>query len=208
MADLTAQLESAAEDKKEAIAAKKQAAEAERDTAAAALADAEKSDAAALAEIDAWYKAEMGKAEATYQKKLANLEWIASERKRLFEVIDDPAKDLTPEMLDTNIDGSIQKTRAFQEERAKAITARNAAWEQRRRTRIEDMKKTIAGYEALIDQEVGPRRGELAKALETLKAEQATLQQDKDANKDRLSASRRRSTRSRRRSTGSAPTRG
>jgi hypothetical protein len=187
VADVTAQLEAAAEDKKEAITAKKQAAEADRDAAAAALAEAEKNDAAVLAEIDAWYKAEMGKAEAAYQKKVANLEWIASERKRLFEVIDDPTKDLTPEILNTNIDGSIQKTKAFQEERVAAITARTAAWEQRRRIRIEDMKKTIAGYEALIDDAVGPRRAELVKALEALKAEQATLQQDKDANKDRLS---------------------
>jgi hypothetical protein len=186
--DLTVQLESAAEEKKEAIAAKRQAAEAERDTVSAALAEAEKGDAAALADIDAWYKAEMGKAEAAYQKKVANLEWIAAERKRLFEVIDDPTKDLTPEMVDTNIDGSIQKTKAFQEERVAAINARTAAWEQRRRARIEDMNKTIAGYDALINEAVGPQRAELVKALEALKAERATLEQDKAANKDRLGA--------------------
>lgn len=188
VADLTKDLESAADDKKEAIAAKVQAAEAERDAAAAELAAAEKNDAAVLAEIEAWYQAELGKAQAEYQKKLANLEWIASERKRLFEVIDDPAKDLTPEMLDANIDASIQKTKTFQEERVAAIAARTAAWEQRRRTRIDDIRKTIAGYEALVDEAVGPRRAELAKALEALRSEQANLQQDKEANKDRLAA--------------------
>jgi hypothetical protein len=187
VADLAKQLESAAEDKQEAIAAKKQDADARRESAASEMAVAEKSDAAALAEIDAWHQAEMGKAQAAYQKKLANLEWIASERKRLFEVINDPAKDLTPEMVDANIDASIQKTKAFQEERVAAITARTSAWEQRRRARIEDMKKTIAGYEALIDEAVGPRRVELVKALDALKSEQASLQADKEANKDRLS---------------------
>lgn len=152
VADLTAQLEAAAEDKKEAIAAKKQAAETERDVAAAALAEAEKNDAAALAEIDTWHQAELAKAQAEYQKKLDNLAWIASERKRLFEVIDDPSKDLTPEMVDANIDASIQKTRAFQEERVAAITARTAAWEGRRRARIEDTRKAVAGYESLISE--------------------------------------------------------
>jgi hypothetical protein len=186
VADLAAQLDAAAEDKKEAVAAKKQAAEAERDAASAALAEAERGDAAALAEIDAWYTSEMGTTEAAYQKKVADLEWIAAERKRLFEVIDDPTRDLTPEMLDANIDGSIQKTKAFQEERVAAINSRTTAWEQRRRARIEDMNKTITGYDALIDEAVGPRRAELVKELEELKAEQTTLQQDKEANKDRL----------------------
>jgi hypothetical protein len=151
-ADLARQLEAAADDKKEAIAAKKQAADAEVETAKAELAEAEKADAAALADIDAWYQAEIGKAQAAYQKRLANLEWIASERRRLFAVIDDPSKDLTPEMVDENVNGIIQKTRAFQEERTAAITARGTAWEERRRARIEDMQKTIAGYEELVRQ--------------------------------------------------------
>jgi len=178
VAGLTAQLEAAAEDKKEAIAAKVQAAEAERDAAAATLADAEKADAAALADIEAWYTAELGKAEAEYRKKLANLEWIAAERKRLFEVIDDPAKDLAPEMVDANIDASIQKTRAFQEERAAAIASRNSAWEQRRRARIEDMNKTIAGYQGLISEAGGDEKDPWVKRLqERIAAKQKEITQ-------------------------------
>ncbi|MCX7030798.1 MAG: hypothetical protein NTU62_11860 [Spirochaetes bacterium] len=185
--DLVKQLDAAAEDKKEAIAGKKQAAETVRDAAAAELATAQKNDAAALSEIDAWYQAEMVKAQGSYQKKVADLDTIASERKRLFTVIDDPAQELSADQLNAAIDSSIAKTRGLLEERTAAANKRKISYDERRTAQSAAASTAIAGYEALVNEAVGPRRAELVKALEALKTEQATLQQDKDANKDRLS---------------------
>jgi hypothetical protein len=188
VADLAKQLEGAAEDKKEAIAAKKQDADTAREAAAAAVAEAEKNDAAALADIDTWYQAEIGKAQASYQKKLADLDAVAAERTRLFGVVDDPAQELSPEGLNAAVDTSIAKTKGLLEERTTAAAKRKASFDERRTAQSAAAAKAITGYEALIDQAVGPRRADLAKQLDALKAEQATLQEDKDANKDRLSA--------------------
>ncbi|MDQ1348593.1 MAG: hypothetical protein QG573_1968, partial [Acidobacteriota bacterium] len=188
VADLAKQLESATDDKKEAIAAKQQEADAAREAAAAAVAEAEKNDAAALADIDTWYQAEIAKAQASYQKKLADLDSVAAERKRLFGVVDDPAQELSPEGLDAAVDTSIARTKGLLEERTAAAAKRKASFDERRAAQSAAAAKAIEGYEALIDAEVGPRRVDLAKQLEALQAEQSSLQQDKEANKDRLSA--------------------
>jgi hypothetical protein len=155
-ADLAAQLEKAAEDKKPPIAAKQQEAQAKVETQQATLADEQKAEADSLAAIDAWYAEEVAGAQAAAAKRLADLDSIAEERRVLFAVIDDPARELTPEMLDANIDSSIEKTRGLQQQRTDAANQRKAAYDQRRAAQAEAITRAIEGYQKLIDEAGAP----------------------------------------------------
>jgi hypothetical protein len=186
IAGLDADLAKAADDKKEAVAAKKQEAEAKREAQRAELERAQSSESVALEAIETWYQTQLAKAQALYDKKLEDLDRIVEERKTLFAVIDDPAQELTPEMVDASIDAGIEKTRGLLAERTTAADQRKTAYEQHRTAQAEDTRKAIAGYEALLNEATGPQGAALAAEIETLKVEKAGLEQDKAANKDRL----------------------
>jgi hypothetical protein len=186
VADLDGQLAAAPDGKKEPIAARKQDAEVRRDAEKQKLADAEKSESGALAEIDTWYQARVAKAQALFDKKMADLDSIGAERARLFEVIDDPAKELTPEALDAAITNAIEKSQGLRDERTAAAGQRRAAYEQRLMAQADATRTSIEGYETMANEAAGPQRAELSKEIEALRAEKATLEQDKTANKDRL----------------------
>ncbi len=153
-----------------------------------------------------WYQAEIAKAQAAYQKKLADLDSVAAERKRLFGVVDDPAQELSPEGLDAAVDTSIAKTKGLLEERTAAAAKRKASFDERRTAQSAAAAKAIEGYETLIDEAVGPRRAELAKAARDAPGGTGDPP-GRTRKRTRIGSppSRRRSTRSRRRSTRSAP---
>ena len=186
IAGLEAELAKAADDKKEAIAAKKREAEAQRDVHRTELERAQSSESVALAAIETWYQTQVAKAQAAYDQKVANLERIVEERRALFAVIDDPAQELTAEMIDASIDAGIEKTRGLLAERTTTADQRKTDYEQRRAAQSEDTRKAISGYETSLNEATGPQGASLASEIETLKAEKAERDQDAAANKDRL----------------------
>jgi hypothetical protein len=189
LAGLNAQLEKAEEAKRPPLEAKKSEAEAALAQKREELASAQAEEQASVAEIEKWYEEATAAAQARFDKKVADLDLIQQERQRLFAVIDDPTQELTEQMITANVDSSITRTRELQEERTAAIQARRDTYDQRRMARIEEIRQVIAGYEAKIEEEVGPRRGELSRELEALKAQKAELEAaDPKANKAQIQA--------------------
>jgi hypothetical protein len=189
LAGLNAQLEKADEAKRPPLEAKKS----EVETALAArreeLSAAQAEEQTAVAEIEKWYEEASAAAQARFDKKVADLDLIQQERQRLFAVIDDPTQELTEEMVNANVDSSITRTRELLDERTAAIQARKETLDQRRNARIEEIRQIITGYEAKIEQEVGPRKGELNREIEALKAQKAELEAgDPKANKIQIQA--------------------
>ncbi len=186
-ADLGAQLQKADDAKRPALEAKKGEIEAALEQKRQELTAAQEEERGALSDIQQWHETALAEAQARFDAKVQGLDWIQQERQRLFAVIDDPAQELTEEMVNANVDSSIAKTRQLLEEQTAAVQARNEAFDQRRNARIEFARQAIAGYEEKIQAEVGPRRGELTGGIETLKAEEVSLEQaDPKANKPRI----------------------
>ncbi len=186
-AELGAQIDKAEEAKRPALESRKGEIDAALEQKRQGLASAQEEEKGALAEIEQWYEGEVAAAQARFDGKVQNLDWIQQERQRLFAVIDDPAQELTEEMVNANVDSSIARTRELLAEQTAAVQARNEAFDQRRNARIEAARQAIAGYEEKIQAEVGPRRSELSGELETLKAERVSLEQaDPKANKPRI----------------------
>jgi hypothetical protein len=189
LAGLSAQLDKAEEAKRPPLEAKKSEAEAALEQRRAELQSAQAEEQGAMAEIESWYQEALAAAQARFDKKVADLDWIQQERQRLYAVIDDPTQELTEEMVNANIDSSIAKTRELLGERTAAIQARKEAYDQRRGARIEEIRQVITGYEGKIEEEVGPRRGELNKEIESLKSQKAELESgDPKLNKPQIQA--------------------
>jgi hypothetical protein len=185
--DLAAQLEKADEAKKAALEAKHSENEAALEQKRQELAATREQQQAALAESEQWFQATVAEAEARFADRVKDQDWIQQERQRLFAVIDDPAQELTEEIIGVNVDSSIDRTRELLEERTAAVQARNEAYDQRRNARIEGARQAIAGYEEKIAGEVGPRRVELSGQIEVMRVEKASLEQaDPKANKARI----------------------
>ena len=185
--DLSAQIEKADEAKRPALEAKKSESDAALEQKRPELAAAQEEEKASLAEIEQWYEAALAEAQARFDARVQDLDWIQQERQRLFAVIDDPAQELTEEVIGANVDSSIARTRELLEEQTAAVQARNEAYDQRRTARIEAARQAIAEYEKKIEAEVGPRRAELTTEIEALKAQKASLEQaDPKANKPQI----------------------
>ena len=171
----------------EAEAEKQAELEAEKAEVESLLADLKKQLAAAqekekdeVAEIEAWYREEMTAAEDRHAERVANLDWIESERARLFAVIDDPNQELTPEMVDSNIDESITKARAFLADRRQTFLARKSSFTQRMQTRIAEVRQEIADYQEQLEEETGPQATRLNQEIDSLKSRKASLEGSED----------------------------
>lgn len=144
------------------------------------LAAAQEKEKDAVAEIEAWYRAEMAAAGARHADRVANLDWIESERSRLFSVIDDPAEELGAEIVDANIDESITKVRSFLSDRRQAFVSRKEAYTQRLKNRIAEIRQEISDYQQMIDEETGPKAKQLNQEIDSLKNQKASLTESED----------------------------
>jgi len=184
---LAVQVEKADEAKKPPLEEKKGEAEAAAEQKREELKSAQVEEQAALAEIDSWYEESLAGAQERFDRKVADLDAIQQERQRLFAMIDDPAQELTEEMVNGNVDSSITRTRELLDERTAAIQARNESYDQRRNARIEANRQDIAAYEGKIEAEAGPQRGEINAEIEALQAQKTSLEQsDPKANKTQI----------------------
>jgi hypothetical protein len=189
LASLNAQLEKAEEAKKPPLEAKKSEVEAALEQRRGELQSAQAEEQGAMDQVEGWHQEALAAAQARFDQKVADLDWIQQERQRLYAVIDDPAQELTEEMVNTNIDSSITRTRDLLGERASAIQTRKETYDQRRGVRLEEVRQLIAAYEGKIESEVGPRRGELNQEIESLKSQKTELEAgDPKLNKPQIQA--------------------
>ena len=184
IADLGAQIDKTEQAKRAPLQAKKDAAEASLGDLRAKLAAAQAKEQQAVADGEAWRTAERAKAQAAYDAKLKDLDWVVSERARLFDVIADPTKELTEASINVNIEASIAKTQSLLQESTDASSARQAAYAEKRALAIAATEKAIAGYQAQIDAALGPQQKQAAAELQALKDQRASLasQAKSDAN--------------------------
>lgn len=144
------------------------------------LAAAEVKEKDAVSEIEAWYREEMAAADARHAERVAYLDWIESERARLFAVIDDPNQELSPDMVDSNIDEGITKARAFLSDRRQTFLARKESFTQRMQARIAEIQQEISDYQGMIDEETGPKAKQLNQDIDSLKSRKSSLEDSED----------------------------
>jgi hypothetical protein len=111
---------------------------------------------------------------------VTNLDAIESERARLFAVIDNPNQELTPEIVDSNIDESITKARAFLADRRQTFLARKQAFTQRMESRIAEIRQEIADYQGKLEEETGPKATQLNQDIDSLRSRKSSLEGSED----------------------------
>jgi hypothetical protein len=178
--DLEGKIAGAEGDKRTELEAKKAEVEAQLADLKKQLAAAEVKEKDGVSEIEAWYKEEMAAATARHNQRVANLDWIESERSRLFAVIDDPNQELEAQMIDTNINESIAKARSFVADRRQALLAAKAATTKRLQTRITEIHEEIANYQEKLESETGPKAKQLNQDIFSLKSQKESLQGSED----------------------------
>jgi len=144
------------------------------------LAAAETKEQQAVAEIESWYQEQTTAAASRHAVRVAELDWIESERSRLFAVIDDPSKELSPDTIDTNIEESLSSARSFLSDRRQAFLARKDAYGGRLQARIAENREEIAEYQRLIAEETGPRAKQLEKDIDSLQKQKGRLEGSED----------------------------
>lgn len=193
LADVEAKLAEATEDKRPPLEAKKAEIEGALPGLREQLAAAQEQEKAGVADVEAWYEKEMAAAQARFDQRVADLDWIEGERQRLFAVIDDPSQELSAATVDENVDQAITRSQDFLAQRRQSFLDRQSAFESSRGQRIQDLNAEIAGYKEKMSAETGPQAAQLNDDIASAKAERAPLQQaDAKASKariDELSAS-------------------
>ncbi len=176
VAELDSQIAKTEEAKRGELTARREAAQAKLEELRGRLTGSQADEQKALEGIEAWHEAEKQKAQAVHDGKVKDLEWVETERARLFEVIAEPGKELTNETLDANIDSTIAKTQDLLKDRTEAIGKDRTASEQKIQDRIAETEKSIEGYQTQITQAAGPRLKQLGDELDALKARKAELE--------------------------------
>jgi hypothetical protein len=118
----------------------------------------------------------MQAAEKAYNEKLTDLQYVESERTKLFGIINEPERELTEEMIDASIDEVIDKTLSYQANRIDSLHKQNIAFAELRQQRIEEIKEEIALYEQQIEKETGPEINKLQEKLNALEAQKRDLE--------------------------------
>jgi len=179
-ADLEAKIAEAEAEKKSELEADKAEVESQLAGLKTQLAAAEDKEKDEVSEIEAWYTEEMAAADARHAERVANLDWVESERERLFAVIDDPNQELSPEMVDANIDEGITKARAFLADRRQSFLARKTSYSERMQARIAEFQEEIADYQDKLQEETGPKAKQLNQDIASLKSRKSSLEGSED----------------------------
>ena len=179
-ADLEAKIAEAEADKLTELETLKSESESQLSDLQTQLAEAEQKEQEAVAEIEAWYQEEMSATNARHAERVAELDWIESERARLFSVIDDPTEELGAESVDANIDESIAKVRSFLDDRRKAFVSRKEAYTERLQDRIVEIGQEIENYQRMIDEETGPKAKQLTQDIDSLRNRKSSLEGSED----------------------------
>jgi hypothetical protein len=179
-ADLEAKIVEAEAQKRSQLEAEKAEVESQLADLRTRLAEAEEKEKDGVAEIEAWYQKEMAAADARHAERVANLDWVESERTRLFAVIDDPNQELTPEIVDSNIDEGITKARAFLADRRQSFLARKQAFTQRMEGRIAEIRQEINEYRGKLEEETGPRARQLNQDIDSLRSRKSSQEGSED----------------------------
>ena len=129
-----------------------------------------------LEAIGLWYSGEMQTAEKSYSEKLADLNYVESERTKLFGIINDPERELTEEMIDASIDEVIDKTQSYLANRTDSLNEQNIAFAEIRQQRIDEISEEIALYMQQIEKETGPEINTLQEILNSLNTQKRELE--------------------------------
>ena len=179
-ADLEGKITEAEGEKRTELEAKKADVEAQLADLKNQLAAAEIKEKDGVAEIEAWYRGEISAANERHAERLTDLDWIETERRRLFAVIADPNQELTPETVDSNINESVSKTWDFLADRRKTNLSIKETYTERLQTRITDIRQEIADYQEKLEAETGPKAAQLNQEIDSLKNQKASLEGSED----------------------------
>ncbi|MEE9308878.1 MAG: hypothetical protein V3V57_15260 [Spirochaetia bacterium] len=178
--DLGEKMAEAEGEKRTELEAKKADVEAQLADLRTQLAAAEVNEKDGVAEIEAWYREEISAANKRLAERLTDLDWVETERRRLFAVIDDPNQELSPETVDSNINESISKTWDFLADRRKTNLSRKETYTERLQTRITEIRQEIADYQEKLEAETGPKATQLNQEIDSLKNQKASLEGSED----------------------------
>jgi hypothetical protein len=174
--ELSEKRESTEGEKKQALSTRQEDLENTLDELRLRLTEAEEQSQERIAEIDAWYAEALQTEEEAYLEKLSDLQYVESERNRLFAVIQDPEKELTEEMINDSIDENSTKTETYLVERIAALNEENLAFASIREERIEEIYEEIEFYRNRIAEETGAEIQTLQVKLATLEKEEQRLE--------------------------------
>ena len=157
----------------------------------AQLAEAESAAAGDLAAVEEWHQAALAEVQQAHATRVADLRAVESERARLFEVVDDPNTMLTADVIISNIEDAIARSRQFSTDRTAALREANTEFRTSREARIAEVADQISAYETQITEIVGPDADRLRREIDTLESRMAELQESEDEGAgDQLKAAR------------------